>query len=328
MRPAPELVDRFRSDLDALIAPDARVGIAVSGGPDSMALLLLAAAARQGVVEAATVDHALRPESRAEADMVAEVSSGLGVPHTTLRIDWDVPPTSAIQERAREVRYGALARWAQERNLDAIATGHQLDDQAETLVMRLARGAGVRGLAGMRPAATIPGSELPLLRPLLSWRRSELEAICVEAQVPTVADPSNADDQFERVRIRRALADADWLDAQAVSASAANLAEADAALNWAVEQEWDRSVTSEGSAIVYRPDAAPPEIRRRIVMRAISELATEGEGAELRRRELDPLLATLAAGDQATLRGVLCRGGTKWRFARAPRRTRPVTNSR
>src|SRR5690348_16638428 len=141
MRPAPDLVDRFQRDLDALIAPRERVGIAVSGGPDSMALLLLAAAARPGLIEAATVDHALRPESRAEADIVAEVSSGLGVPHTTLRIDWDVPPTTAIQERAREVRYGALDRWARERSLAAVATAHHLDDQAETLIMRLARGA-------------------------------------------------------------------------------------------------------------------------------------------------------------------------------------------
>ena len=327
MSPAPETIERFARDLDALIAPGERVGVAVSGGPDSMALLLLSEAARPGLIEAATVDHALRPASRDEAEMVAQLSSSLGVPHTTLRIDWDVPPSTAIQERAREVRYGALERWVRERSLGAVATAHHLDDQAETVIMRLLRGAGVRGLAGMRPAAKIAGSEILLLRPLLSWRRSELEEICADAGVPTVADPANVDARFERVRIRRALADAEWLDPEGLAASAANLAAADAALAWAAEQEWDRAVTAAECAILYRPDAAPPEIQRRIVTRAIASLATEG-GEELRGRELDRLLETLGRGGRSTLRGVLCSGGEQWRFVPAPERTRPAGNSR
>ena len=99
-------------DLDALIAPGARIGIAVSGGPDSLALLLLAAAARPGRVEAATVDHALRPESRAEAEMVAAICERLGVPHAILTADWDEKPETAIQERARGERYRLLGDWA------------------------------------------------------------------------------------------------------------------------------------------------------------------------------------------------------------------------
>jgi|KBSSwiStaDraftv2_1062776.scaffolds.fasta_scaffold96539_2 tRNA(Ile)-lysidine synthase len=328
MRPEPELLDRFRSALDALIDPGARVGIAVSGGPDSMALLLLAAETRPGLVEAATVDHALRPESAAEAEMVAQVSAALGVPHTILRIEWDVPPATGLQEQAREVRYGALDRWARERGLSAIVTAHHLDDQAETLVMRLARGAGVRGLAGMRQAATVPGSDVPLLRPLLSWRRVELAQICADAGIEPVADPSNSDEQFERVRVRRALADAEWLYPEAIAASAGNLAEADAALRWAADEEWDRAVDANASEITYRPDSAPPEIRRRIVGRAVASLATEGNGTELRGRELDRLLDTLDGGGKATLRGVICKGGAEWRFVPAPKRTRPVTNSR
>ena len=142
-------IDRFRRDLDALVAPDARLGIAVSGGPDSLALLLLAAEARPGQVEAATVDHALRPASKSEAEVVAEVCARLGVPHVILSADWDEKPETAIQERAREMRYRLLGEWARERRL-TILTAHHLDDQAETLLMRLARGAGVRGLAGMR----------------------------------------------------------------------------------------------------------------------------------------------------------------------------------
>ncbi|HEX8841069.1 MAG TPA: tRNA lysidine(34) synthetase TilS [Sphingomicrobium sp.] len=320
MRPAPELVDRFRSDLDALVEPDERVGVAVSGGPDSMALLLLAAAARPGFVEAATVDHALRPESCGEAEMVAAMCERLRVPHAILTAEWAEPPATALQERARAERYRLLARWAAERNLAAVATAHHLDDQAETLVMRLARGAGVRGLAGMRASARVPGSDVPLIRPLLSWRRSELEQLCLAAGVQAVADPSNTDEQFERVRIRRALAEAEWLNSESLAASAAHLAEADAALNWTSDQEWRRAVTANGTEIVYRPDSAPPEIRRRIVTRALAALATEGDGADLRGRELDRLIAELESGRQTTLRGVLCSGGEEWRFVPAPHR--------
>src|SRR3954453_16959972 len=151
MVPEPALVDRFRKSLDPLLAPDERIGIAVSGGPDSLALLLLAASARPGKIEAATVDHTLREASRGEAEMVARVCAKLNVPHAILTAEWEQKPTTAIQERARNERYRLLARWAEDQGLVAIATAHHADDQAETLVMRLARGAGVRGLAGMKP---------------------------------------------------------------------------------------------------------------------------------------------------------------------------------
>src|SRR5437868_14333183 len=109
MIPEPALVDRFRGDLDALVAPDSRVGVAVSGGPDSLALLLLAAAARPGEVEAATVDHALRPESTKEAETVAGICEQLGVPHVICTVEWEEKPKTAIQERARAARYRLLA---------------------------------------------------------------------------------------------------------------------------------------------------------------------------------------------------------------------------
>ena len=323
-----DLRDRFTRDLDALAPPGSRIGIAVSGGPDSLALLLLAATARPGSVEAATVDHALRAGSREEAEMVAQVRAALNVPHTILTAEWGDKPTTAIQERAREERYRLLGQWAKDRKLDAIATAHHLDDQAETLLMRLARGAGVRGLAGMRAAAVVPGSDVPLLRPLLGWRRIELERICASAGLEPTRDPSNADEQFERVRVRRALAQADWLDPQALAASAANLGDAEDALAWATEQEWSRAVTTGQADLTYRPADAPSEIRRRIVSRVIARLATEGEGADLRGRELDRLLSAMTSGGKSTLRGVLCSGGETWRFVAAPNRTRPVDNLR
>ncbi len=328
LRPDASAVSRFQHDIDALVGVGNRIGLAVSGGPDSVALLLLAAAARPGLVEVATVDHALRDESRAEADSVAALCERLEVPHAILTVRWREKPQTGIQQRARHARYRLLGRWAREKELSALLTAHHLDDQAETLLMRLARGAGVNGLAGMRRVSQVPGGTLALVRPLLDWRHAELERLCADAGVIPVADPSNDDAQFERVRVRRALAGADWLDPQALTLSAANLADADAAIGWASTQVWNRAVTQRGNAILFRPQGIPREIRRRLVRRAVLKLATEGKRTEVRGRELDRLLALLAAGKKATLRGVLCSGGNEWRFVPAPNRTRPVDNFR
>ncbi len=328
LRPDAAALARFQRDLDALAGAGQRIGVAVSGGPDSVALLLLAAAARPGMVEAATVDHALRAASRAEAEGVAALCERLGLPHAILTVQWREKPQTGIQQRARQARYRRLGRWAQERGLVALLTAHHLDDQVETLVMRLARGAGVSGLAGMRRAARIPGGTLPLLRPLLGWRHAELELVCADAGIVPVADPSNDDPQFERVRVRRALADADWLDRRALALSATNLAEADAAIGWATTQAWNRAVAQSEATILVRPAGIPREIRRRLVRRAVQQLATEGINSEFRGRELDRLLAVLTSGRKATLRGVLCSGGEEWCFVPAPNRTRPVDNLR
>jgi tRNA(Ile)-lysidine synthase len=171
----------------------------------------------------------------------------------------------------------------------------------------------------MRRLSKVPGAQMALLRPLLGWRRAELEKLCADAGLSPADDPSNADEQFERVRIRHALAGADWFDSKAVALSATNLAQADAALSWAAAQEWKRGVTNGGGQLVYRPTDAPPEIRRRIARRAILSLATEGSG-DLRGPALEKVMAALANGRKATLRGVLCVGGNEWRFAKAPPR--------
>lgn len=317
--PDAALVERFSAGLDRIAPADSKLGIAVSGGPDSLALLLLAHSARPGRIEAATVDHRLREGSRQEAETVAAVCKRLEVPHAILTAEWKRAPQTAIQERARAERYRLLARWAGERGLNAIATGHHVDDQAETFLMRLSRGAGARGLAGMRPVTFVPGAKLRLVRPLLGWRRSELEELCSAADVSPAEDPSNSDDRFERVRVRNALGQADWLSAEAIAQSAANLASADVALHWATDKEWDSQVRSSEQRIAYRP-SAPFEIRRRVVRRAIASLAREGLGNPLRGRELDRLVAILARGGKATLRGVLCTGGKEWSFAPAPAR--------
>ena len=116
--PDPDLIARFEADLAPLASSDAKTGIAVSGGPDSLALLLLAAAARPGQIEAATVDHGLRKESLAEAEFVRGICNSLGVRHATLPVS--LPPGASLQAQARAARYHALGEWAIERGLDAL----------------------------------------------------------------------------------------------------------------------------------------------------------------------------------------------------------------
>jgi tRNA(Ile)-lysidine synthase len=313
------LLGRFREDIDRLLGRGERLGVAVSGGADSLALLLLAAEARPGDIEAATVDHGLRREAAEEADFVATLCARLSIPHAILTARWPERPQTALQERARQQRYMLLGYWAEERSLGAIATGHHADDQAETVLMRLARGSGVRGLAGMRARAITPGSHVRLVRPLLGWRRADLEQVCAASGITPVADPSNEDDRFERVRVRRALATEGWLDATSIARSAANLADADAALDWAVKNEWRHAVRERAGAIAFHPAELPAEIVRRIVARAVRKLATEGD-PELRGREIDQLLSVLSSGEEATLRGVRCSGGKEWLFTVAPAR--------
>src|SRR4051794_12496212 len=223
----PDSVERFRGDLVRLAGGDNPFAVAVSGGPDSLALLLLAAAAFPGLVRAATVDHRLRPEAAAEAAHVGSICAALGIPHGILAVT--VAGGASVQARAREARYAALGGWMAEAGLGVLLTGHHQDDQAETLLMRLGRGSGLAGLAGIRPVARIAG--IKVCRPLLGWRRSDLAAIVAAAGLRALDDPTNADETHDRVRMRRCLAEAPWLDAPALARSAAALAEAEEALD-------------------------------------------------------------------------------------------------
>ena len=152
----------------------------MSGGPDSLALLLLAHAALPGRIEAATVDHQLRVGSAEEAADVARLCQSLAVPHAILAVD--VAPGN-LQSQARAARYAALAVWLTSRGLAALASGHHADDQAETLLARLNRASGVAGLAGVRARGLVPGTDIPLLRPLLGWRRAALADVVAVAGV-------------------------------------------------------------------------------------------------------------------------------------------------
>jgi len=253
-------------------------------------MLLLAHAAFPGGVEAATVDHGLRPESADEAAMVARLCAELAVPHTTLRVS---VTGGNLQDEARKARYAALGRWARERELGALATAHHADDQAETLLMRLNRASGVAGLAGVRARTHVPGSDLLLLRPLLGWRRAELQAVLDAAGIVAAQDPSNADERFDRVRMRRTLADADWLDIAALARSASHLADADEALQWAADREWKERVEEVAGGYLYQPQA-PRAIRLRVLSRAVALLGGAPRGGALARLD-DALICGLAA---------------------------------
>jgi len=285
----------------------------VSGGPDSLALLLLAHAALPGRIEAATIDHQLRPGSANEAADVARLCQSFGLPHATLAVD--VAPGN-LQSQARAARYAALASWLGERGLAALASGHHADDQAETLLARLNRASGVAGLAGVRARGLVPETEIPLLRPLLGWRRSELAEVVASAGVVAAQDPSNSDPRFDRVRLRQALTRADWIDVPALAASAAHLADADLALDWAAEREWSERVSREGLGMTYRPRAP-----RAIALRVLERICREMGEQEVRGSALARLFEALRARQPMSIGNLVARATPAgWSFTRAPQR--------
>jgi tRNA(Ile)-lysidine synthase len=218
--------------------------LAVSGGPDSTALLLLAARwarrlKRAPKLIAVTIDHGLRPEAAREAAMVKRLARRLGVAHRTLH--WrGRKPQSGLQEAARYARYELLAEVAARARFAHILTAHTLDDQAETVLFRLARGSGLFGLAGMAHAAPLPLNgvrEIFLVRPLLHLPKARLIATLRAARIAYAEDPSNRDPRFTRARMRNlmpALA-REGLDARGLARLAARLRRAEATIQVAVQ---------------------------------------------------------------------------------------------
>jgi tRNA(Ile)-lysidine synthase len=282
-------------------------GLAVSGGPDSLALLLLAGVHSPGPVRAATVDHGLRPEARAEAEHVAAICAARGVPHDILTVGL-LP--GAGQAEARTARYTALGDWCEHHGLTHLATAHHADDQAETLLMRLARGAGLGGLAGIRRERPLrPG--VTLTRPLLDRRKAELEAIVAAAGLAPVRDPSNADPRYDRTRARALLAQTEWLEPARLAASAAHLAEAEEALEWAA----DRLAAERLGEDSLDPADLPPELLRRLMLRLFASHGETPHGPEL-----DRLIEALRRGRPATLGRLKASPGPRWIVAPAPPR--------
>jgi tRNA(Ile)-lysidine synthase len=309
-----DLVERFAAALKRLRPGEERIGLAVSGGPDSMAMLLLAHAAVPGEFEVATVNHGLRPEAAEECALVERACASRDIACTVLRVEVG---SGNLQAEAREARYHALATWAKERKLSAIATAHHADDQAETLLMRLNRGSGVSGLAGVRERVRVEELDALLIRPALGFRRAELAAVIQEAGIEAAGDPSNTDEGFARVRTRKALATSDWLDPLALAKSAAHMAEAEEALAHFTAQIWSRCVSREDGCVTFCPEG-PRVIRLRIIERVIGVLGSLPRGGDVAR-----LLDSLEEGKGGNVGGVLAtvRGGA-WIFRpEPPRRT-------
>jgi tRNA(Ile)-lysidine synthase len=187
----------FERSLAALQSP-APYAVAVSGGPDSMALMHLAAPLKPLVL---TVDHGLRSESADEARFVASAAHDLGLTHLTLR--WDgTKPRHGIQAAARHHRYRLMAGECAQRGIATLMTGHTLDDQMETVAMRAARESGIFGLAGMPSQSMLPDTDIRLIRPLLGHGKAVLTGFLRETGLTFLSDPSNQDQRFERARLR------------------------------------------------------------------------------------------------------------------------------
>ncbi len=290
--------------------------LAVSGGPDSTALLVLAARWRAALKKgpellAVTIDHGLRPQAAREARAVKRLAGRLGVRHRTLR--WTgKKPTTGLQEAARAVRYRLLAAAARGAGAAHILTAHTLDDQAETVLFRMARGSGVSGLCAMARETPLEG--LLLVRPLLDLSKARLIATLDSMGLSFADDPSNRDPRFARARLRRVmpLLAQEGLDASRLAQLARRLKRAEAAIEVAVDAAARAVVGAarreEGAVLLdaEKFSGLPAEIALRLLGRAIAHAGDEGP-VELGKLEtlFEALAAALHAGKSARLRRTL-----------------------
>jgi tRNA(Ile)-lysidine synthase len=313
--------------------------LAVSGGPDSTALMVLAsrwakAKKRAPKLVAVTVDHRLRAAAAAEAAAVGRLARRLGIAHRTLR--WrGKKPKSGLQEAARNARYRLLAEAAARAGYEHILTAHTLDDQAETVLFRLARGSGLGGLAGMAHAVPLPGfatrgdETVFLVRPLLHIAKARLIATLEAAGIGYSEDPSNRDPRFTRARLRTlmpALA-SEGLDARGLARLAARMRRAESAIEFAVGAA--RAALAPGpwrdrGPVVF--DAArfaglPAEVGLRLLGRAIAHAGNEGPVELAKLEALYDGLRLAQSGLRRTLAGALITlGGDRLTVERAPAR--------
>jgi tRNA(Ile)-lysidine synthase len=291
------------AEAEALLAPLVRHGhaaLAVSGGPDSLALLMLAArwrTSRGGVprLTVLTVDHGLRPESKAEAGLVARLAESFGLPHAILNWTHDGIRRGVVQEAARAARYALMTGYCHAHDITALVTAHQLDDQAETVLMRLARGSGLDGLAAIPAQSRWAG--VSVLRPLLNIPKARLVATLEAEGIGFAADASNHDPRFERARLRGcgdALARL-GLTPEALARSARRLTRARIALDGAAEAHLAAHSRMDAAGFcrldIEALAAAPEEISLRALARAIG--AVSGRDMPPRLAKLEALLAAL-----------------------------------
>lgn len=272
-----------------------RVAVACSGGPDSLALLHLALQAGFDVA-ALTVDHGLRPEAKAEAAWTAETAASLGASPHILRWEGE-KPTTGVQAAAREARYGLMAVWCEAEGVGDLLVAHHLDDQAETFLLRLARGSGVDGLSGMAPTRPLT-SRVRLVRPLLGVPKARLRATLEAAGLTAVEDPSNRDKSYDRVKVREMmplLAEL-GLDAERLVRTADRMRRARAALDLKTGELRASVETASpfGHIDIDREGwrAAPEELALRLLRDALRRVA--GRAYPVREAALQALAAGLS----------------------------------
>jgi tRNA(Ile)-lysidine synthase len=320
---ADEAAPLSAAEAKALFAPLACVSalvLAVSGGPDSTALLMLMARWRSAFKRgpkliAVTVDHGLRRASAGEARAVKRLARRLGVPHRTVR--WKgKKPASGLQEAARAARYRLLAAAAKSARAGAIVTAHTLDDQAETVLLRMSRGSGLGGLCAMARSSPLPANgtrEIMLVRPLLEVPKARLVATLARAKIEFADDASNRDPRFTRARLRElmpALA-REGLDARRLSRLAGRLRRAEAAIEMAVDDAMkalSRTPWSDRTPIAFDAEKfahLPAEVGLRLLGRAIAHAGEEGAIRLGKLESLYEALAVARAGKTFRLRRTL-----------------------
>jgi tRNA(Ile)-lysidine synthase len=285
-----------------------KIGLAVSGGGDSIALLRLGScwSVQTGQpIAAVTVDHGLRSESGAEAQAVANLCKSLGIPHDIL--SWRAPKGAGnLPAAARDGRYALMADWAKARGIGAVALGHTADDSAETFLMRLGRAAGLDGLAEMARRSDRYG--VTWVRPLLDHTRADLRAYLMRHAVEWIEDPSNEDTRYARTRTRHALPllEGLGLTAQSIRHSAHALRQAQTALAHYTRREAQTHVIQEAGDLVLPLDfvpAVPADVERRLIAAALQWV---GSGAYPPRKFCAAgLKAVLVQQHRLTLSGCL-----------------------
>ena len=297
-----------RSEAEGLLAPLARfprLALAVSGGPDSLALMQVVARWRDTCktgpeLSVLTVDHGLRAGSREEAELVARIASEFGLRHAILT--WVVGENwfASLQARARTARYDLMAGYCHAHDIPALVTAHHLDDQAETFLMRLKRGSGLDGLAAIPEKGAWAG--ITIFRPLLDVPKARLVATLNEAGLSFVSDPSNSDPRFERARMRErtdALS-ALGLTPEALALSARRLRRAREALDAAAQDFLARHSTMSEAGYAAIDREALATAPREIALRALAQLIAAVGGGEtpVQLAKLENLLAALEANPE------------------------------
>ena len=228
--------------------------------------------------------------------------------------------TANLSHRARELRYRLLEEHRAAIGATCVATAHHADDQLETMIMRLNRGSGVEGLSGIREAVG------QIIRPVLEWRRSALEAVVERAGMRAVVDPTNTDERFDRARLRKQLADATWLDAERAAHSAHCLQAAEEGLRWAADRMFADHCELLPDRAVFTWTPAPKELLRRWLTRCVLHVDPNASPDKL---ALARVSIALLREEQTMIGDVLCtpsrvlRDGHRWRewtFRKAPPR--------